>query len=277
MSATSVLMGTAMAFAAGAGHWPSALCALIGAACLHLGTNLVNDYGDAIRGADTVERLGPTRALQSGQITLSGLKRACFIVFLAALVPGLYLVMRGGWLYVLIGVAAILAGVLYTAGPYPLGYLGLGDLLVLVFFGPVAVAGTYSAQTLQFNAATVVAGLSPGLIAVGVLTINNLRDIESDRAAGKRTLPVRFGLTFGRLEYVAAMLVAVVLAPLCLFITSEQPLRGVILAACFLVLCLPMLKTVLTRSDESSLNAALARTCNMAPLFGIAFSVCWLL
>ncbi len=156
-SAAPVVMGTAMALADGALHAPSALCALLGALLIQVGTNYANDYSDFVKGADTEARIGPVRATQSGLVSPRTMKRATALVFLLTLVPGAYLVYRGGWPLVAIGVVSILCGILYTAGPWPLGYIGVADLFVLVFFGPVAVGGTYYVQAQELGWPPVVA------------------------------------------------------------------------------------------------------------------------
>ncbi|RMF56518.1 MAG: 1,4-dihydroxy-2-naphthoate octaprenyltransferase, partial [Calditrichaeota bacterium] len=179
-----VLMGLSMAYADMGLHMPSAIATLICALLIQIGTNFANDYYDFVQGADTGERLGPTRATQAGLVTPQAMKKAFIMVFSVAFLIGLYLIWRGGWPIFLIGVLSILFGILYTGGPYPLGYNGLADIFVLIFFGPVAVGGTYYLQTLQINGLVLIAGLAPGLISTALLTVNNLRDVITDRQAG---------------------------------------------------------------------------------------------
>ncbi len=192
-----VLVGTAMAVEAGRGHVPSAFVALACALLIQIGTNFSNDYLDFEKGADAETRKGPTRVTQAGLVTPQGMRRATAGVFGLAFALGLYLVYRGGWPVLLIGVLSIAAGVLYTAGRFSLAYLGLADGAVLLFFGPVAVGGTYYVQALAVTPAVLVGGLAPGLLATAVLLVNNVRDVAEDRAAGKRTLVVRRGRRFG--------------------------------------------------------------------------------
>ena len=149
------------------------------------------------------------------------MKRGIFVVLLLTLLGGLYLIWRGGWPAVFIGVFSVACGMLYTGGPRPLGYMGLGDLFVLIFFGPVAVAGTYYVQALTVNATVVVAGLAPGLLSVAILAVNNLRDVDEDRRTGKRTLAVRFGPAFARGDYIAAVVTACLL-PFLLYLASGR-------------------------------------------------------
>jgi 1,4-dihydroxy-2-naphthoate octaprenyltransferase len=200
-----VLVGSALAHADGRLHLPSAAGALLGAALIQIGTNLVNDVADFRRGADGEDRLGPPRAVQQGWLTERAVTRAAFAAFAGALVVGAALVARGGWPVVLIGTASVSAGIAYTAGPWPLGYHGLGDVFVLAFFGVVAVCGTYFVQALTVTPTVVAASVAIGSLATAILVVNNLRDRETDARVGKRTLAVRFGARFARAEYAALL------------------------------------------------------------------------
>ena len=271
-----VIIGAAMAFSDGQFHGPSVLCALLGALLIQIGANFVNDYSDSAKGTDTAGRLGPTRVTQAGLVAPHVMKRATVAVFLAACVPGLYIVVRGGWPFVVIGLLSILFGILYTAGPYPLGYLGLGDLLVLIFFGPVAVGGTYYVQALEINRTIVIAGLAPGLLSVAILTVNNLRDIDQDRLAGKRTLAVRFGRTFARFEYVSCLVAGSVAIPAALCAITRNHLLALASSA-VLVMAMPTVRAVFTRTDGDSLNDALAATGKLLLVFSLVFSAGWAL
>ena len=195
-----VLVGTAAAIADGGFAPLPALAALCGAVWIQIGTNFANDYFDARKGADS-ERVGPTRVTQAGLVAPRAMRRAIGLAFGAAFACGIYLVAVAGWPVVAIGLASILCGVAYTGGPYPLGYHGLGDLFVFVFFGPVAVAGTYFVQTLRWSPAVAWISVPVGSLCVAILVVNNLRDLGSDRKAGKRTLVVRHGRRFGRAQY----------------------------------------------------------------------------
>ena len=203
-----VVIGTAMAFGDGIFHAPSALMALLAALCIQIGTNLANDYFDFIKGADTTERTGPLRVTQSGLIDPDHVRWGFISSFSLAVISSAYLVGKGGWPIVLIGTLSILCGILYTAGRYALGYLGLGDIFVFIFFGPIAVLGTYYLQTLQFHLLPLIAGIGPGLISTAILTVNNLRQNPSDRKAGKNTLAVRFSASFVRYEYLLCLITA---------------------------------------------------------------------
>ena len=272
-SVAPVLIGVVLAYADGLGHAPAAWAALLGAILIQVGTNYANDYFDFVKGADTAERQGPRRAVQSGLISPEAMRRATILVFGLAVLVGLYLAARGGWPIVVVGVASILCGVLYTGGPYPLGYRGLGDLFVLLFFGPVAVAGTYWVQALELDWRPIVAGLGPGLISVAILAVNNLRDRETDAKAGKRTLAVRLGARFTRLEYTAAVLVAC-LCPL-VFMAAGVAGLGMLLPLVTLLAAWPVHRTVWRRSDGPALNAALADTGRLLMLYAVLFSIGW--
>ena len=268
-----VVIGTAMAFEAGRLHIPSALCALAGSLLILIGANLANDYFDHAKGADAPGRLGPVRATQAGLIAPPAMLRATAAMFLLACVPGLYIVWRGGWPFIIVGLLSILCGLLYTAGPYPLGYLGLGDLFVLVFFGPVAVGGTYYVQAYALTRDVLLAGLASGLLSVAILTVNNLRDVDQDRLARKMTLPVRFGRTFARAEYVLALAAAILAVPAIL--SARHP--AVLLAMLAALPAVPTLRTVVTTTDGPALNNALASTGKILLVFSILFSIGWIL
>ncbi len=270
-----VLMGTAMAFGDGIGDAVTALVCFLTALLLQIGTNLANDYYDFKKGADTKDRVGPTRVTQAGLISPQQVKAAFIGVFALAALLSVWLVLRGGWPIAVLGVAAILSGIFYTAGRYPLGYLGLGDLLVFIFFGPVAVAGTYYVQSLELNAAIIFAGFAPGLMSVGILTVNNLRDIDSDRKSGKNTLAVRFGRGFALSEYLFCVLGACIVPVfIYMFIQDHLPIL-----ACSLVglAAVPTIKTVLTRTEGVALNTALAATARLLLAYSALFSIGWVL
>ncbi len=269
-------VGTAIAFSHGGGHWPAALCALAGALLIQIATNFANDYFDYLKGADTAERKGPLRAAQSGLVKPIHVLRASMVTYLLVFLPGTYIVWRGGWPFIAIGMLSIVSGILYTAGPYPLGYTGLADLFVLVFFGPVAVAGTYYLQTLALRPEPFVASLGPGLLSVALLTVNNLRDVDEDRKANKKTLAVRFGRGFARGEYLLCVLGACVGVPAYFYLRGGS-LWFMLAPAVLVFLGAPAIRTVFTRRDGPALNRTLAQTGGMLLLFSILFSLGWLL
>jgi len=270
------VVGTAIALSHGAVHWASALCALLGAVLIQVGANYANDYSDFVKGADTAERVGPTRATQAGLVSPAAMRNAAVLTFALAFLPGAYIVHRGGWPFVVIGVLAILCGVLYTAGPYPLGYVGVADLFVLIFFGPVAVCGTYYLQAHRLPADVIISALGPGLLSVALLTVNNLRDVDEDRRAAKKTLAVRFGRTFARAEYVACLLVAALAVPVYLLLSTGR-LLFLLVPLVVLVVAAPTIVTVLTATGGPALNRALAATGRLLLIFSAVFSLAWLL
>lgn len=268
-----VVIGTFMAVAAEAFHATSAFFALLGAMLIQIGTNFSNDYSDFVQGADTAERVGPTRVTQSGMASAEAVKRATVFVFVAAFLSGLYLVWRGGWPILAVGLASILSGILYTAGKNSLGYLGLGDVFVLIFFGPVAVGGTYYVQALALPAAVVVAGLGPGLLAVSILLANNIRDELQDRAAGKRTLVVRFGRPFGVRLY-AGCLIGAAVVPLALVIWTEEHVAA--LAASFVPgFGIPLFRRLASEPDARLLNPVLGKSALTLIVYSLVFSIGW--
>jgi len=203
-----VLVATALALRDGGYDAPAALACLVFALLIQIGTNFANDYYDFLKGADTAERVGPRRAVASGLITPASMKGAMMGVFIAAFVSGLTLLSYGGWPLLIIGVASIICGVVYTGGPYPLGYNGLGDVFVFVFFGLVAVGATYFVQTGRIWGETLLVGAGIGALATNILVVNNYRDVDTDAKAGKRTLAVRFGRRFARWQFAGGHVVA---------------------------------------------------------------------
>lgn len=270
-----VIIGTAMAYGEGKVHWLSALLAGLGAVLIQIGTNFANDYFDYRKGADNQHRLGPTRVTQAGLVAPKTMKRATILVFALALVVGFYLVWRGGWPILLIGFLSILFGVLYTAGPYPLGYNGLGDLFVLIFFGFVAVGGTYYAQALEINSHVLLAGASPGLFSTAILTVNNLRDIHSDKQAGKKTLAVRFGENFARMEYLVSVLVACLIPIVLFFLTSSH--LWALAASLVFVAAIPPIRIVFSHQPDRIFNQVLATTGRLLFYYSLMFSLGWIL
>lgn len=270
-----VVIAAAMAAEAQALHWPALIACFLGAVCIQIGTNFANDYFDFVKGTDTEERIGPTRATAAGLVSPRAMRNATIIAFALALIPGAYIIARGGWPFALIGVLSIASGVLYTGGPKPLGYIGLGDIFVFVFFGPVAVAGTYYLQAFSVTPHVWIASLAPGLLSVALLTVNNLRDADTDVKTGKRTLAVRFGKGFAKLEYFAAVLLAVFVVPLYLYsATGKLTLAAVAMIATAIVT--PAIRVVFTYRDPAMLNGVLARTGLLLLVYSVLFAVAWL-
>ncbi len=270
-----VLIGTAMAYGDGVVHWPSALLCLLGALSIQIATNLINDYCDFKKGADTPDRQGPLRVTQAGLIKPQTVLSAAILLFaLAAFGCGL-LVIRAGYSILIVGIAAILSGIFYTAGKRPLGYLGLGELFVFIFFGPVAVAGTYFVQSMELNWAVVAAGLGPGFLCMAILDVNNLRDMDTDRMAGKMTLAVRFGRSFACSEYLLCVLGATI-SPFIVHLISTD--HGWVTIACLAGFgAIPLMKTVCSTLDGASLNRVLAKTGQLLLIYSVLFSAGWVL
>lgn len=270
-----------MAVEAGAFHALAAACAFLGALFIQIGTNYSNDYHDFVKGADTAERKGPMRVTQAGLVTPEATRRAAVVAFALAVAAGTYLMSRGGWPIVTIGVLSILSGVLYTAGRYSLAYLGLADLFVLVFFGPVAVAGTFYVQAVDDPAAldllpeVAFAGLGPGLLATAILLVNNIRDVDEDCAANKRTLVVRLGRSVGIGLYIACV-VAAALVPVVLWQwTGAHPwVMGASLAC---LLAIPIVRALRTERDATRLNPLLGATARLLLVYSVLFSIGWVL
>ncbi|MBS1254556.1 MAG: 1,4-dihydroxy-2-naphthoate octaprenyltransferase [Deltaproteobacteria bacterium] len=268
-----ILIGTTMAYNGGNGHVGAALAALAGALLIQIGTNFSNDYFDYIKGADNEERLGPVRVTQAGYVEPKTMLHNFMMIFGLAAIVGSYLVYRGGWPIVIIGLLSIASGILYTAGPWPLGYLGLGDLFVLIFFGPVAVAGTYYVQALEVPSVVIVAGFGPGLLATSLLAVNNLRDEPTDRKVGKKTLAVRFGPAFVRAEYLVVIAFAVML-PIILAVWSNSHWYATIVAL-ILIPGFSAIRQILSGAEGRELNQTLSTTGKMMILYSILFSLGW--
>lgn len=271
-SLSPILMGSVIAFKQGVFNPLIFFLTVLFGLTIQVGTNFANDYFDFRKGADTEERKGPRRLTQSGLVTPATMKKATAITFGVAGLAAVYLVAQGGWLIGLLAALSIVLGYLYTGGPYPLAYLGLGDLFVLIFFGPVAVAGTVYLQTHELSSIAILAGLAPGLISTAILTSNNMRDIGEDRVAGKRTLPVRFGLTFGRIEYVCCLFVAGAIPIILVAMTGKH--FGSLLATLTLITALPLIKSALR---EKQLAPLLPKTGKWMSLYTLAFLIGWFL
>jgi 1,4-dihydroxy-2-naphthoate polyprenyltransferase len=268
---TPVLVGTAVAIHAGHFRALPFLAALIAATFIQIGTNFANDLFDFHKGADTAARLGPVRVTQSGLISPREVARAMGLAFGVAVLIGLYLVYVGGLPILLIGVASIAAGILYTGGPWPLGYHGLGDVFVFVFFGVVAVAGTYYVQAGAVSGTALAASVPVGLLVTAILIVNNVRDLETDRMAGKRTLAVRLGRRATRVQYAIVVVVAYVVPPLLWLAHSASWLFW--LPWLTAPLAYRLIQTVSTRTGGPALNGALKGTGRLHLLFGILFAV----
>lgn len=279
-----VAVGAGLAVHEGVFAAVPALAALVGAVLIQVGTNFANDYYDAVQGADTPDRQGFTRVTAGGLIEPGEVKRAMWLTFAAAILVGTYLVWIGGVPILVIGLLSVASGIAYTGGPYPLGYHGLGDVFVFVFFGVIAVAGTFYVQAASFVAgvpvgvpegtvplAALVASLPVAGISTDILVVNNIRDREEDATTGKRTLAVRFGYTASRVQYVALMALAYV-------VPVWFALRGgygptVLLPLLTLPLAVMVTRTVLTETGGAALNPALERTGKLLAAFSLLFAL----
>ena len=255
-----VLVGTALAATEGTFKWLTFVAAMLGALFIQVGTNLSNDYSDARRGADTEDRLGPVRVTAGGLVPPRQVLVATYVAFGLAVLAGVYLIVTAGWELLLVGAASILAGVLYTGGPRPYGYEGLGEVFVFLFFGVVAVTGSYFAQVQKLTWEAFVLAVPVGLLAAAILVVNNIRDLETDRRAGKRTLAVRLGRARARGLYGIMVYVAFLTAPLPWLLGSDDLSAWLLLPWAALPLAVPVVRIVRNRSDGPSLNGALART-----------------
>jgi len=270
-----VLVGGAMAYGDGGFHLLSLLVALFGSIMIQIGTNYANDLFDYKKQTDTAERIGPIRVTQSGMATPKQTAIATTVVFTLAFLAGIYLVYRGGWPIVAIGLVSIACGILYTAGPLALGYIGLADIFVLIFFGPVALAGTYYVQTLNMSWTIILAGLPFGMISTAILTVNNLRDIATDAKSGKKTPAVRYGRTFARWEY-AIMLAGAAIVPAVMVVTRTIS-STMTLPILYIVFTGASVRAVFSTTDGERLNDTLAATGRLLILYGLLFAIGWLL
>jgi 1,4-dihydroxy-2-naphthoate polyprenyltransferase len=264
-----VLVGTALAGSEGQFR-PLAFCAaLVGSVFIQIGTNLSNDYSDARRGADTEERLGPVRVTAGGLVPPRKVLVATWLAFAIAVAAGAYLIALVGWELLAVGVASILAGVLYTGGPRPYGYEGLGELFVFGFFGVVAVTGSYYVQTEELTWLALALSVPIGLLAAAILVVNNIRDGDTDRRAGKRTLAVRLGRDRARRLFVLTVTLPFAIVVAIIAIDARPELLLALLAA---PLVPPLVRTVSSRTDGPSLNGALARCGALLALFSLLLS-----
>jgi 1,4-dihydroxy-2-naphthoate octaprenyltransferase len=289
-AAAPVIVGSGVAWYADAFRPLPALVAFVGAALIQIGTNFANDYYDAVQGADTEDREGFTRVTAGGLIEPAAVKRAMVATFALAILSGTYLVYVGGVPILVIGLVSVACGVAYTGGPYPLGYHGLGDLFVFVFFGVVAVTGTYYVQAAAVaadasNYGPLATGLPPlpalelaaiaslpiAALATNILVVNNIRDREEDARTGKTTLAVAFGYRVARGEFLALLALAYA-TPITLVLATDVGV-GVLAALLSLPLAASITRTVLTRTDGDALNPALERTGQLLAAYAVLFAL----
>jgi 1,4-dihydroxy-2-naphthoate octaprenyltransferase len=253
-----VLVGTSLAGAAGIFRVGPFIAALLGSIFIQIGTNLANDYSDARRGADSDDRLGPVRVTAGGLVPPRQVLIATYVTFGLAVVCGLYLVFTSGIELLFVGVASIAAGVLYTGGPKPYGYEGLGEIFVFLFFGIAAVSGSAFAQLEAWPSEAFMLAVPVGLLAAAILVVNNVRDMDSDKRAGKRTLAVRLGRERARTVYGVMLYVAYLTAPLPWLLGDLS--AWLLLPWLTLPLAVRLARTVRSHADGPTLNDALAQT-----------------
>ncbi len=263
-----VLVGVAIAYRAGHVESIVALATLAASLLIQIGCNLANDYYDFVSGADNPSRLGPVRVTQAGLAEPAAVKRAAFTVLGLAAIFGIYLSYVGGWPILVIGVLSIVAALAYSAGPFPLAYHGLGDVFVFIFFGLIAVNGTVFLQIGRISPLSVIASIAVACLVTAILVVNNLRDIETDRLAGKHTIAVRFGAGFARAEYVVLIAAAFAGVPILAWIGGAKFLMP--LAA--LAIAYRQIRYVYSRSG-AALNQSLAGTAGLHMVYGVLFMV----
>lgn len=270
-----VVVGTAVAVSAGQARLGPAVAAGLGALCLQLASNLANDLFDFERGADGADRIGPARASQLGLLDSTEMWRGMALVLGVSVLIGLYLWAVAGWPVVAVGIVSILAALAYTGGPWPFGYKGLGDPAVFFFFGVVAVTGTYYVQALAWSTDAFLVSWPVGALATAILVVNNVRDIDSDTRADKRTLAVRWGRRFGILEYASLMGLAYGLLPFFWFGLGRSVF--VLLPLLSLPRALKLYRTLAQEVDGPPLNAALAGTAQLSLVFSLLLALGWIL
>ncbi len=266
-----VMVGSAMAFAHKSFAFLPAFAAMAVALLLQIGVNLANDYFDCIKGIDSEDRLGPVRVTHSGLIPPALVKTAMNITFILAALPGLYLINVGGWPVVFIGAASILAAFAYSGGPYPLASNALGDLFVFIFFGLVAVCGTYYVQTLKLTATVLLMGADVGLLITAILVVNNLRDISTDNKTGKRTLAVRLGTSGTKIEY-SLLLTGAYCGPVALWLWGIFPI-WILLPLVSAPLAWRQIHIIRRTTGGPKLNHTLAATAKLAFFFSLLLSI----
>lgn len=266
-----VLVGASLAFNDQKFNWIASAVALFCALLIQIGTNFANDYYDFKKGADNEQRIGFVRATAAGLVNPGQMLFATILCMSFAFISGLYLVWLGGWVVLLIGILSLVFGILYTGGPFPLGYNGLGDIFVFIFFGFVAVMGTYYVNALDWSTASFWCSIPVGALCTNILVINNLRDVEQDRNAGKKTLGVLFGETALKIEYTLMVLIAYTV-PVFFFLRSEFD-AWILLP--FLSLPVAIVQNLKTwnEPDKQKLNKLLENTAKLMGLFGILFSI----
>jgi 1,4-dihydroxy-2-naphthoate polyprenyltransferase len=271
-SISPVLIATTMAIKIGSFDWLIFLCTMCTALGIQVTTNLANDYFDYLKGADTYQRKGFMRVTQAKLVSHKAMRQAIIISMLLTLLSGIYLMIIGKALIACLLIISLCLSILYTAGPYPLAYLGFGELLAFIFFGPIAVSGAYYLQIGSLPLEALLAGIAPGAISTAILIVNNVRDINEDRLVNKKTLAARFGKSFGKWEYLFCLLTA--FGSLFFFYNSHP------FALCTLLCLLPagmLVKTMFTHKSPMELNLLLIKTGQLLCLFTALLCIGWML
>ncbi|MEP1306072.1 MAG: 1,4-dihydroxy-2-naphthoate polyprenyltransferase [Balneola sp.] len=266
-----VLIGAAIAFHDQVLNWSATSVALLCAFLIQIGTNFANDYFDFVKGSDTPDRIGFERATSAGHVSPRSMLNATIICMVLAFVFGLYLVWIGGGVVLAIGLLSLLFGILYTGGPFPLGYNGLGDVFVFLFFGIVAVMTTYFVNALEWSFDTFWASLAVGALCTNILVVNNLRDVEQDAISGKRTLGVLFGETTLKAEYTIMLILAFAI-PLH-FLVQLNYSYWVLLPFLLIPVGVSHAITIWKEDDKRKLNVHLEKTARFMTLFGLLFAI----
>ena len=265
-----VLVGTALAFKMSNNFNLVTFLSILSASILiQIGTNLSNDLSDFLKGADTKDRLGPIRVAQSGLLTTDKLKLGIIISFSLAILFGFYLVTIGGYMIILIGLLSIISGILYTSGPYPLGYNGLGDIFVFIFFGIIAVMGTYYLQTLTINVESFICGIIMGSLSTAILVVNNIRDVITDADSGKNTLAVKLGLTFSKIEFLIMVFLPYILSLYLYLLINDM---GIFLSFFTLPISFNLIYQIFNKVGEQ-LNGVLVKTARLLFIYSLLLTI----
>jgi 1,4-dihydroxy-2-naphthoate polyprenyltransferase len=269
-SAVPVIIGASLAWSHHNFRWDTTIVALICALLIQIGTNFANDYYDFVKGSDRPDRIGFERVTAAGLVSPEAMLNATWITMAIAFFAGMYLVWIGGWAILILGVLSLLFGILYTGGPYPLGYNGLGDIFVFIFFGIVAVMGTYYVNALEWNIHSFWASVPAGALCVNILVVNNLRDVEQDRISGKRTLGVLLGEYALKLEY-TLLAAAALIVPVIFYFSFGYSL-WILLPLLSILPKWILIRKIWNHKDKRELNPVLERTAQYMILYGLLFS-----
>lgn len=269
-----VAVGSAMAYRAGSFKVSASVIALLVALLIQIGTNFTNDLYDFLKGADTKKRLGPLRVMNAGLVSEPQMRGAIYIVFGLAFMLGMILVVQTSWWLLAVGIFSIISGLAYTAGPYPLAYNGLGDIFVFIFFGLVATAGTFYVNAETVTIASLISSVPVGLLITNILVVNNYRDADQDKIAGKRTTAVIFGKGFAKFQYITSLLLAFAV-PVWIYSKGYSD-YGMMLVFLLLIPALFLVKGFLTRHG-AELNKTLENTAKFTAAYGLTYSIGFLL